>query len=60
MGKKGNRIRKRHRKMIEARKANLEYISLEKAGLKSSKTQEKHGLRGFASILQDSSHPATL
>lgn len=25
MGKNGNRIRKRHRKMIEARKANLEH-----------------------------------
>lgn len=60
MGKKGNRIRKRHRKMIEARKANLEQINLEKADLKSSKTQEAHDLHSFASILQDSSHSATL
>lgn len=40
MGKKGNRIRKRHRKMIEARKANLEHPGEFNAARHDNKTVE--------------------
>lgn len=44
MGKKGNRIRKRHRKMIEARKANLEHPGEFKAARHANKIVEWHAL----------------
>jgi hypothetical protein len=44
MGKKGNRIRKRHRKMIEARKVNLEHPGEFNAARHAHKTPEWHAL----------------